>query len=78
MGPVMDFEMPTRMHAHQVGGRLLPPPGVYRDRRAFEEHEAQPHIRRFLAEREQHLAGVEVTFLTPVAAKGLDLATPST
>ena len=42
---------------------------LYEDRAAFEEHEAQPHTRRFLAEREQYLAGVEVTFLDAVAGK---------
>jgi hypothetical protein len=30
---------------------------VYRDRYAFDEHERQPHVRRFLNEREQYLAG---------------------
>jgi quinol monooxygenase YgiN len=30
---------------------------LYRDRAAFETHEQQAHVRRFLAEREQHLAG---------------------
>lgn len=30
---------------------------------AFEEHERRPHTVRFLAERERHLAGVEVAFL---------------
>lgn len=36
---------------------------LYRDREAFEEHERRPHTVRFLAERERHLAGVEVEFL---------------
>ena len=36
---------------------------LYADRAAFEAHEAQPHTRAFLAEREQHLAGVDVTAL---------------
>jgi quinol monooxygenase YgiN len=27
----------------------------YRDKKAFEEHERQPHVKRFLAEREQYL-----------------------
>jgi quinol monooxygenase YgiN len=30
---------------------------LYRDRSAFDIHEQQPHVRRFLAEREQYLAG---------------------
>ncbi|TQE19663.1 putative quinol monooxygenase [Streptomyces ipomoeae] len=42
---------------------------LYEDRAAFEAHEAQPHTKRFLAEREQYLAGVEVTFLNAVAGK---------
>jgi quinol monooxygenase YgiN len=29
---------------------------LYRDRSAFDAHEQQPHIRRFLAEREQYMA----------------------
>lgn len=36
---------------------------LYRDRAAFEEHERQPHTRRFLAEREQHVAAVAVDFM---------------
>ena len=28
---------------------------LYRDREAFEEHEARPHVKRFLAERGQYL-----------------------
>jgi quinol monooxygenase YgiN len=30
---------------------------LYEDRAAFDEHEAGEHVKRFLAEREQHLAG---------------------
>ena len=44
---------------------------VYRDRDAFDSHEAQPHTRRFLAERVQLLEGFEVSFLSGVAAKGI-------
>ncbi|MDT0268317.1 antibiotic biosynthesis monooxygenase [Streptomyces sp. DSM 44915] len=47
---------------------------LYVDREAFEEHEAQPHVRRFLAEREQYLATVEVTFLHGRTGKGLPQA----
>ncbi|MCU7730509.1 antibiotic biosynthesis monooxygenase [Actinoplanes sp. KI2] len=36
---------------------------LYADRAAFDAHERQPHTRHFLAEREQYLSGVEVTFL---------------
>ena len=39
---------------------------LYRDEAAFQEHEAQPHVQRFLAERDQHLVGPpEVTFVRP-------------
>lgn len=30
---------------------------LYRDRAAFEDHEASGHVRRFLTEREAHLSG---------------------
>jgi quinol monooxygenase YgiN len=42
---------------------------LYADRAAFEAHEAQPHTKRFLTEREQYLAGAEVTFLNAIAGK---------
>ncbi|MBT2526170.1 antibiotic biosynthesis monooxygenase [Streptomyces sp. ISL-99] len=42
---------------------------LYADRSAFEAHEAQAHTKRFLREREQFLAGVEVTFLSVVDGK---------
>lgn len=42
---------------------------LYADREAFDAHEAQPHTRHFLAEREQYLAGVEVTFLDAISGK---------
>ncbi|MFG2927281.1 putative quinol monooxygenase [Streptomyces achromogenes] len=42
---------------------------LYADRAAFDAHEDQPHTKRFLAEREQYLAGVEVTFLDAIAGK---------
>jgi quinol monooxygenase YgiN len=37
---------------------------LYRNRAAFEAHEAQPHTRRFLAEREPMLESTEVDFLS--------------
>lgn len=44
---------------------------LYRDRIAFEEHERQQHIRHFLEERQQYLAGPpRVEFLAPQAGKG--------
>ncbi|GGM03824.1 hypothetical protein GCM10010129_54180 [Streptomyces fumigatiscleroticus] len=42
---------------------------LYVDRDAFEDHEAQEHTKRFLAEREQYLAGIEVTFLEAIDGK---------
>ncbi|WP_039821561.1 putative quinol monooxygenase [Nocardia testacea] len=44
---------------------------VYRDREAFEEHERQPHTRRFLDRRAEYVADVRVEFLAPTTAKGL-------
>ncbi|MFI8083694.1 putative quinol monooxygenase [Kitasatospora sp. NPDC086009] len=43
---------------------------LYADREAFEAHERQPHVRRFLAERGQYLESFEVTFLDEIAGKG--------
>ena len=43
---------------------------LYRDRRAFEAHEEQPHVRRFLAERDLYLASIDVDFLTLRAGTG--------
>ncbi|CAN3981235.1 putative quinol monooxygenase [Kitasatospora purpeofusca] len=42
---------------------------LYADRAAFDAHEEQPHVRRFLAERGQFLESFEVTFLDEVAGK---------
>lgn len=36
---------------------------LYRDRAAFDAHEATPHTRRFLAERERLLESTDVDFL---------------
>ncbi|MFE4970948.1 putative quinol monooxygenase [Kitasatospora sp. NPDC056651] len=43
---------------------------LYADHAAFEEHERQPHVRRFLAERGQYLESFEVTFLDTMSGKG--------
>jgi quinol monooxygenase YgiN len=43
---------------------------LYADRAAFERHEEQPHVQRFLAERGQYLDSFEVTFLDEIAGKG--------
>jgi quinol monooxygenase YgiN len=37
---------------------------LYADRAAFDAHEAQPHVRQFLAAREELLDGFTVDFLT--------------
>ena len=42
---------------------------LYRDKAAFGEHEAQPHTRRFLAEREALLESKQVDFLHLADAK---------
>ncbi|MGO4459314.1 putative quinol monooxygenase [Streptomyces sp. M-16] len=42
---------------------------LYADRAAFDTHEAQPHTKHFLAQRDQYLAGVEVTFLDVIGGK---------
>jgi len=43
---------------------------LYRDEDAFAAHEAAPHTRRYLAERDQYLAATEVDWLTLQAGKG--------
>lgn len=44
---------------------------VYRDRAAFDDHERQPHTRRFLERRGEFIADFRVEFLTPGVAKGI-------
>lgn len=44
---------------------------VYRDKAAFDEHEQQPHTRRFLELRDQYIDSFRVEFLSPTVAKGL-------
>ncbi len=36
---------------------------LYANRAAFDAHEEQPYVKRFAAEREQYLTGVEVDFV---------------
>jgi quinol monooxygenase YgiN len=43
---------------------------LYRDKAAFDAHEAAPHTRRYLAERDQYLAATEVDWLTLQTGKG--------
>ncbi|MCK1794728.1 antibiotic biosynthesis monooxygenase [Streptomyces sp. XM4193] len=42
---------------------------LYASREAFEAHENQPHVQRFLRERGQYLADTRVTFLTSPSGK---------
>ena len=44
----------------------------YRDKAAFEAHEASPHTRRYLDERDQYLASTKVDWLTLQTGKGTD------
>ncbi|HZD01652.1 MAG TPA: antibiotic biosynthesis monooxygenase [Actinomycetes bacterium] len=45
---------------------------LYRDRAAFEEHERQEHVRRFLQERKRYLAGApRVESLSLGVSKGV-------
>jgi quinol monooxygenase YgiN len=43
---------------------------LYRDKAAFDAHEAAPHTRRYLDQRDQYLASTEVDWLTLQAGKG--------
>jgi quinol monooxygenase YgiN len=45
---------------------------LYRDKAAFDAHEASLHTRRYLDERDQYLASTEVDWLTLQAGKGTD------
>ncbi len=70
---IAEHEAGTLIYAvHEVEGQPLQRTfyELYRDRAAFEAHEAQPHTKRFLAERGQYLASVEVDRLTLRAGKG--------
>ena len=44
---------------------------LYVDRAAFDAHEQQPHVKRFLAGRERYLDGFTVALLSLAAAKDL-------
>ncbi|APU17945.1 MULTISPECIES: putative quinol monooxygenase [Actinoalloteichus] len=44
---------------------------LYRDKAAFEAHEAAPHTRRFLAERDLYVSETRVEFLTDPHGKGI-------
>jgi quinol monooxygenase YgiN len=65
-GGIRAHEPGTLVYAcHQVNGapreRIFYE--LYRDRDAFDDHEAQPHTRRFLTEREPLLESTRVDFL---------------
>jgi quinol monooxygenase YgiN len=45
---------------------------VYRDRDAFQTHEAADHVVRFHTEKDPLVAGRRVEFLTPGSSTGLD------
>jgi quinol monooxygenase YgiN len=45
---------------------------VYRDRDAFQTHEAADHVVRFHAEKDPLLVGRRVEFLAPGSSTGLD------
>ena len=46
---------------------------LYRDRAAFEAHEAHTHVQEFLVERLTHIESVDVEFLDLLAAHGTAL-----
>ncbi|WP_280496166.1 putative quinol monooxygenase [Nocardia farcinica] len=71
---IRDHEPGTLVYAtHAVEGEPLSRVfyEVYRDRAAFDEHERQPHTRRFLDRRGEFIESFRVEFLAPAAAKGL-------
>jgi quinol monooxygenase YgiN len=45
---------------------------LYRDKAAFEAHEASLHTRHYLDQRDQYLASTEVDWLTLQTGKGTD------
>ncbi|UCM91450.1 putative quinol monooxygenase [Streptomyces marincola] len=46
---------------------------LYRDVDAFETHESQDYVRRFLDERNQYLSATEVDRLDLMSGKGVDV-----
>ncbi|OLT29503.1 antibiotic biosynthesis monooxygenase [Nocardiopsis sp. CNR-923] len=71
---IRESEPGTLVYAvHQVDGKPLERIfyELYRDRAAFDAHEDQPHVKRFLAKREAFLSSVEVDFLHLANAKGV-------
>ncbi len=73
--PLIVTEEPGTLvyRVHPVEGALLSRAfyEIYADHAAFEAHEQQPHVKQFLAEREQFLDSYRVEFLGPGLGKGL-------
>ncbi|GAA1981419.1 hypothetical protein GCM10009799_03140 [Nocardiopsis rhodophaea] len=46
---------------------------LYRDEAAFEEHERQEHVLRFLEQREQYVERFEVDRLAAITGKGYEV-----
>ncbi|GAA4630639.1 hypothetical protein GCM10023196_056760 [Actinoallomurus vinaceus] len=73
VGKIRDNEPGTLVYAvNRVEGEPLQRVfyELYRDRAAFEAHEAQEHTKKFLDEREQYLSATEVDWLTLQTGKG--------
>lgn len=71
---IRDHEPGTLIYAvHTVDGQPLQRIfyELYAGQAAFEAHEAAPHTRRYLAERDQYLASTEVDRLSWQTGKGL-------
>ncbi|WP_280234707.1 putative quinol monooxygenase [Nocardia cyriacigeorgica] len=72
---IIEHEPGTLVYAtHAVEGEPLSRVfyELYRDRDAFDEHERQPHTRRFLERRSEFIADFRVEFLSPIVAKGIN------
>ncbi|SEG91055.1 Quinol monooxygenase YgiN [Thermomonospora echinospora] len=70
---IRELEPGTFVYAtHRVEGQPLQRIfyELYRDREAFDAHEAQEHTKRFLGARDELLASVEVDWLELQAGKG--------
>lgn len=45
---------------------------LYRDQEAFKAHELQPHVRRFLDRRDEHVSHIDVDFLSQIRTAHAD------
>jgi len=73
IGKIETQEPGTLVYAvHRVDGQPLQRIfyELYRDRAAFDAHEEQEHVKRFLGAREELLASVEVDWLDLQVGKG--------